>query len=457
LNNKVLLKQKMMEEQQQNQKIKKWYQDSILLKLSIITAIILALLIPSSWIQGLITDREDYQHLMLTNVSDKWSGSQLIQGPVLVLPYEKKITETVNNKQTSHVTINNLYVLPQNLQIKADIKTELFESGLYDAVVYNSKVMLQGSFDKPDLSGLDIDPSTILYNKAKLIFSVSDLKGLKNNPDFKIQNQVYSPEPTTGETGPFNNGLQVNFPMQKEQGFTFSYHLDLKGSKELNFLDIGKTMDVEITSDWRHPDFNGRNLPDSRSITNKSLGAKWHMLYYKRPFPQQWINNDTLLSSKKATTDAVFGVKLQLPVDQYRKILRTTKYSTLIILLTFVSLFLTELIKKQSVHLFNYTLIGAAMVVYYILLLSFSEQLGYNYAYLLSSASTIVLISVFTASLLKNRGMAALFAFILSIFYGFIFIIIQLEELSLLFGGIALFIIVATLMYFSRKINWDKH
>jgi len=454
---KVLLKQKMMEEQQQTQKTKKWYQDSILIKLSIITAIILALLIPSSWIQGLITDREDYQHLMLTNVSDKWSGSQLIQGPVLVLPYEKKITETINNKQTSRVTINNLYVLPQNLQIKADIKTELFESGLYDAVVYNSKVMLQGSFDKPDLSGLDIDPSTILYNKAKLIFSVSDLKGLKNNPDIKIQNQVYNPEPTTGETGPFNNGLQVSFPIQKDQGFTFSYHLDLKGSKELNFLDIGKTMDVEINSDWRHPDFNGRSLPDSRNITNKSLSAKWHMLYYNRPFPQQWINNDTLLSSKKATTNAVFGVKLQLPVDQYRKILRTTKYSTLIILLTFVSLFLTELIKKKSVHLFNYTLIGASMVVYYILLLSFSEQLGYNYAYLLSSASTIILISVFTASLLKNKGMAALFAFILSIFYGFVFIIIQLEELSLLFGGIALFIIVATLMYFSRKINWDRH
>jgi inner membrane protein len=181
------------------------------------------------------------------------------------------------------------------------------------------------------------------------------------------------------------------------------------------------------------------------------------MLYYNRPFPQQWTDNNSILTNISTAKQATIGVKLQLPIDQYRKILRTAKYSALIIILTFISLFLTELIKKQKIHLFNYALIGAAMVVYYTLLLSFSEQLGYNWAYLIASASTILLISVFTASLLKNKSIAALFVLILSIFYGFIFIIIQLEELSLLFGSIALFIVIAVLMYFSRKINWDKH
>jgi len=144
------------------------------------------------------------------------------------------------------------------------------------------------------------------------------------------------------------------------------------------------------------------------------------------------------------------------PVDQYRKVMRSAKYSILIILLTFVSLFLTEIIKKQRIHVFNYSLIGAAMVVYYTLLLSFSEHVGFNLAYLIASGSTITLIAWFIASLLKNRGMAFLFATILGVFYGFIFIIIQLEELSLLFGSVALFIVIAVLMYFSRKINWEK-
>jgi inner membrane protein len=121
-----------------------------------------------------------------------------------------------------------------------------------------------------------------------------------------------------------------------------------------------------------------------------------------------------------------------------------------------VSLFLVELIKKQNIHLFNYALIGAAMVVYYTLLLSLTEQIGYSYAYLVSSVATILLIAIFTASLLSNKNVAMLFTFILSIFYGFIFIIIQLENLSLLFGSVALFLIIAALMYFSRKINWDR-
>jgi inner membrane protein len=437
---------------------KKWGQASVLIKLGVIIILILLLLIPSAWIEGLITDRESYQQDNIKNVADTWAGDQLIQGPVLAIPYKKEVTQNGDKSRpvTSNVT-KMLYLLPQNLQFKAGIHTQSFQNGIYDATVYNSKVMVRGDFDEPDLTGAEIDPASVLYDKARLIFSISDLKGLKNNPIVNIQGQNYTTGPAADDNILPDNGLQVNFPLQKDHGFTFNYQLDLKGSNELNFLDIGRTMNVEVNSDWDHPDFNGRYLPDTRAITAAGFNAKWQMLYYNRPFPQQWTEGDSVLTNKKATANAVFGVKLQVAIDQYRKIMRTVKYSTLIILLTFVSLFLTEMIKKEPVHVFNYTLIGAAMVVYYTLLLSISEQVGYNYAYLLSSVSTISLIAIFTASLLKNKNVALLFALILSIFYGFIFIIIQLEQLSLLFGSVALFVIIATLMYFSRKINWDKH
>ncbi|MDB5030651.1 inner membrane CreD family protein [Mucilaginibacter sp.] len=180
------------------------------------------------------------------------------------------------------------------------------------------------------------------------------------------------------------------------------------------------------------------------------------MLYYNRPFEQQWTADDSTINKMTHNGNAIFGVKLKVPVDQYQKTMRTSKYSILIILLTFISLFLTELISKQKIHLFNYILIGAAMIIYYTLLLSFSEQIGYNLAYLIASVATIALISIFIASLLKNKMAAILFAMILTIFYVFIFVIIQLEDLALLIGSIALFIIISVLMYFSRKINWDK-
>ena len=442
--------------QQSNEK-PLWFVDSILFKLGIITVIMLVLLIPSSWIQGLVTDREGYQQQIMQGVADKWSGSQLVQGPVLMLPYKKQVAAYNGGNPTYHEVIKTLYVLPQALQINANVKTKPYEHGVYNATIYNAGITVSGNFAKPELADLGIEPSAILYDKARLVFSISDMKGLKNNPQLKIQQQIYTPEPTTDNLVPFDKGLQVNFTAPKEQGFAFSYTLDLRGTNELKFLQTARTNNVEITGDWKTPDFNtGRYLPDTSKVNNTGFEAKWKMPYFNRSFPQQWVDNRNLLANSATVKEATFGVKMQVPIDQYRKILRTTKYDTLIILLTFVSLFLTEVIRKQKVHLFNYVLIGAAMIVYYTLLLSFAEQIGFTYAYLFASAATIALISVFTASLMNNKAVAILFAFILSVFYGFIYIIIQLENLSLLFGSIALFIIVATLMYFSRKIDWDR-
>jgi inner membrane protein len=177
------------------------------------------------------------------------------------------------------------------------------------------------------------------------------------------------------------------------------------------------------------------------------------MLYYNRPFPQQWVGDHDLLKNKTKIGTASFGVKLRLPVDQYQKTMRTSKYSILIILLTFIALFLTEIIRKQRIHVFNYVLIGAAMIIYYSLLLSFSEQIGFNAAYLVASGATVGLIAAFIWSLLKNKIASLLLAFILAIFYLFIFIIIKLEDLALMIGSIALFVIVGILMFISRKVN----
>lgn len=439
----------------QIENIKTWFRESILIKLGVIAIIMLALLIPSFWIQNLIQEREGYQSQVIREVSNQWSTDQLVQGPVLVLPYKKPVLATATDKEKAAAN-GTIYILPQNLQIKAGIKTGLLKKGIYEVTVYNSNINVKGSFSKPDINNLGIDPASILYDKARLVFSISDMKGLKNNPTVNISGQNYSPEPATESNSPFNTGLEVKFPLQKDQDFSFNYQLDIKGTNNLSFTHLGKTTDVEINSDWANPVFDGRYSPDHRTVTDKGFNAKWHLLYYNRPFPQQWADRDSLLTGSRSQ-EVVFGVKMQLAIDQYRQIMRTAKYAALIILLTFISLFLTELIRKQRIHLFNYILIGAAMVVYYTLLLSLSEQMGYNWAYLVSSVATIALIGTFTASLLKNKQAAALFTLILSVFYGFIFIIIQLEELSLLVGSIALFAIVAILMYFSRKINWDNH
>lgn len=448
----------MTEEQLKPQGFLNWLKESVTIKLMFICILTILLLIPSSMIENLINERTLRQDEMARDVADKWSGNQLIQGPVLVIPYKKQYTEKdINNKLITKEVIENIYLLPQNLHIKAGINSEILHRGMFETVVYNTRIRVWGDF-KAELNKLSITPEQLMPEKAKLTFSISDLKGLKTNPVIKWGDQLLKVEPVFNEKGLFNDGLQAGVDLSNsiEKQLPFDFDLDLKGSEKLSFLHTGKTTDVEVNGNWQTPSFDGRYLPDYRKITNKGFSAKWRMLYFNRPFAQQWVANDTVLNNMQKHTDAIFGVKLIVPVDQYQKTMRTKKYSALIILLTFISLFLTELIIRQKIHVFNYLLIGAAMVIYYILLLSFSEQVGYNFAYLIASVATISLITIFTASLLKKKTVALLFSLILSIFYVFIFVIIQLEDLALLIGSIALFIIVSLLMYFSRKINWDK-
>jgi len=449
----------MITEEQQPQGFMNWLKESGTVKLIFIGILILLLMIPSALVDNLITERAVRQQQTINEVSDQYSGSQLIRGPVLVIPYKERTTER-NDKgvDVPSEVIQNLYVLPNELYYKAKLNSEVRHRGIYQVSVYNGTVKVSGNFTKADLNSLSIKADQLLPEKASLLFSISDLKGLKTNPQVKISGQSITAEPAAG-ISLFENSLQVavNLAGLIDNPIPFEFNLDLKGSQKLSFLHLGKTTDVEVIGDWSSPSFDGRYLPDTSKIDNKGFSAKWRMLYYNRPFPQQWTDDDKLLANEKKAAGATFGVKLLMPVDQYQKTTRTSKYGILIIMLTFVSLFLTELIGKQKIHVFNYILIGAAMIIYYTLLLSFSEQIGYNLAYLVASVATIALIATFLASLLQNTKAAIIFTFILTLFYSFIYVIIQLEDLSLLIGSIALFIIVAGLMYSSRKINWDRH
>src|SRR5690606_38825262 len=172
-----------------------------------------------------------------------------------------------------------------------------------------------------------------------------------------------------------------------------------------------------VKSTWASPSFDGEFLPASREVTKAGFTANWQVLHFNRPLPQQWTHEGEEISG------ADFGVKLLVPVDQYQKSIRTAKYGVMIILLTFMALFLVEITQKVRIHPFQYILIGAALIIYYTLLLSFSEQVGYNLSYLISTGATVVLIAAYSTSFLKNRILSFLLTAFLLIFYIFIFII----------------------------------
>lgn len=432
---------------------KNWFNNSVLIKLSLIVALTLLLLIPSTWIQDLILERQGRQNEVIKEISDKWAGSQLLEGPVMVLPYKTLVSQKDSAGKTSFKEVlTNIYILPETLNIATMAKPEILHRGIFDAVVYNTTIRVNGKFSSLELLKSGINPNMIMWDKAKIAIGLSDLKGLKNNPSIKLDGKVFNVEPDFTSLKLFSNTLIIlpNLSPNSQTALNFSFDLDVRGSSELNFMHIGKTTNVQIDGNWDNPSFTGRYLPETRNISTKGFTATWKMPYFNRAFPQQWVGENS--SFNNGNTESVFGVKFILPVDQYQKTMRSAKYALLIILLSFIALFFTELLNKRKIHFLQYVLIGAAMTIYYTLLLSFSEQMGFNLAYLIASIATVALISIFIASLLKNKKPAAIFGSILSVFYGFIFVIIQLQDLALLFGSVGLFIIIAAMMYLSSNI-----
>jgi inner membrane protein len=317
----------------------------------------------------------------------------------------------------------------------------------------------------------------VIWKDAHLVFGISDLRGISDNPVFTVGGNILTTEPSsnlgiscsqyherenisrysissesTETTKSSTSGIVAKLKWENKESFhgKVGVSLPVKGSKRLDFVPAGKTTNVQLTSSWTDPSFDGEFLPTTRSIDDKGFKATWKILHFNRPFSQQWKEIDQDLGGSE------FGVKLKIPVDQYQKSMRTSKYGSLIILLTFIALFLVELIQKIRIHPFQYILIGVALIIYYTLLISFSEHVGYNIAYLISSSATVALISLYANTFLGNLRLNIFFTFVLCIFYTFIFVIIQEQDYSLLIGSIGLFLIIGMVMFFSRKINWYK-
>lgn len=434
-------------------------QDSVAAKLFLIGILTLLLLIPSFWIQSLIDEREQRQGEAITEISEKWSGTQLIESPVMQLPYKTsvKVTDAAGKVSFKEI-ISTIYILPENLNIQSQINPQTLKRGIYTAVVYNTHIKIKGSFSRLELKKSGINPDMIDWSKVKIAAGISDFKGLKSSPAIKIGDSLYTAEPDFSKENLFDNSLaiQTNLTSTKNTSLDFNLDMELAGSGELNFLHLGKNTTVNVSGKWANPSFTGSYLPEKRNTESKDFTGAWKMSNFSRPFPQQWeASNNALTNQNKEK--ATFGIKFLLPVDHYQKTTRSAKYAILIILLSFISLFFIELLNKVSVNLLQYVLIGAAMIIYYSLLLSFTERVGFDLAYLIASVSTIALISTFIGAFLSNRKAATVFAIILSVFYIFIYVIIQLQDLALLFGSIGLFITVACLMYFSVKINHSKY
>jgi len=423
-------------------------------KIGIIAFIAILLLLPSAMITNLISEREGIQQEAIWEVSSKWGNAQTISGPYITIPYYRLERQVQEDKSVKIVKyLENIHLLPENLDIKGNIKPEEKHRGIYEIVVYDSDLEISGDFKNFDMSELNIDTAQILWDKAVLTIGISDLRGVQNQVQLNWEDEelLFNPGTTTSDL--VYSGINAKLPEIDHIGkesYKFSLVLNLKGSQLLYFTPLGKTTNVDLKSTWKNPKFDGAYVTDKNIVDEKGFTANWKILHLNRNFPQVWTN------SQYQVSQSAFGVDLILPVDSYQKTTRVAKYAILLVALTFLVFFFVEKLQKVFIHPIQYILVGIALIVFYTLLLSFSEHMVFNLAYLLATVMTISLVTWYVKVILKKWNLTLLMTGILLILYSFIFTIIQIQDYALLIGSIGVFIILALVMYFSKKINWEN-
>ena len=428
-------------------------------KLMMVGALTIVLLLPLAFVQDLISERNQRKTEIMDEVSTIWGKDIMFYGPILKVPYKSNVSTKIINEKTGAITLQNdsktnyAYFFPNELNNKTNVlKNEKLKRGIYSPIVFNANLNFEGNFSNLDFAKMGISEENVDWDKASIIIKTTNLKSIKSELLIQLNGQKLLFEPTNNnEEYSIISTQSFNYnALAKNQLLDFKFSINYNGSNSLKFIPIGKTTSVSIDSDWESPSFEGSFAATdaTKKISNSGFHADWKILAINRTFSQQY--NNTLPN----LDDYLFGVKLIQTVDEYQQNERASKYGFLVIGLTFLLFYLIQTISKINIHIFQYSMIGIALILFYTLLIAITEHSSFSLAYSLSSIAVIALITSYSVSILQNKKFPVLIGSSLVVLYSFIFVIIQLEDYALIVGSIGLFFILATVMYFSRKIEW---
>lgn len=419
---------------------------SVVIRMLIIGFLVLALLIPTLFVQGLVSERESRRNSALEEVGQKWGTAQTVVGPILNVPFKRIVKD---DRGARSISLDYVRVLPEKLIARATLQSDLRYRGIYEVIVYSSNLLLTGEFASPDVSELDVAPENLLWKDAFLTLGVSDLKGLKEVTSFTWNGNDLAVRPGARAISGVKHGISARVPAGAATGSTtFALELNLNGSAELRIAPVGRETRVRMEGSWGEPSFVGDFLPEKREIGKETFAAEWKVLHLNRNYPQQWVGD------MYDVAPSAFGTRLLLPIDEYTKTDRAVKYAIMFIALTFLAFFMSEVLTRVVLHPIHYTLVGLALVLFYLLLLSLSEQMSFNISYIIASAAVVSLVSLYSRAVAARTAVAGVMAGVLVFLYAFLFVLLQLQDYALLLGSVALFVILALVMYLTRTLDW---
>lgn len=426
----------------------------LLIKIFLLGFFWLVLLIPLYQLRSLVEERTRFAAATVDEIGATFGGNQLVAGPFLTVPVRRlvKLDDGKERLETEWLTF-----LPKSLAVEGSLAPEIRRRGIFEAAVYRADLRLEGGFEQPDPAAvIHLDAGAeVLWPEATLSFAVSDLRGLRSKLELDWNGLRLELDPLPAGQAP-NLGLPAlgaRVPLGASAAGLYHFKLGIAvgGSGQLSFLPVGRETTVGLLSTWKSPSFSGAFLPDQRTVDTTGFRANWTIPFFARSFPQAFGCSFAAESLRASA----FGVDLLLPVDTYRKTDRSLKYAGLFVLLTFLTFLLFEIFDRRRLHPIQYLLVGFAMSLFYLLLLSLGEHLPFRLAYLIAAAAVTLLIAGYARAILgSRRGSAGLFA-VLTLLYAFLCVLLESEDYALLVGSLALFAVLALVMYLTRHLDWS--
>ncbi len=436
------------------------------LKLAIIAFLILFLLIPQAFMMGLVGERASWRQQAYQSIEQSWPGVQTLAGPVLTIPYQlsynvKEMAKDKDGREREilrEVTDHDaLYLIPNQLDIASKLQSSLRYRGIYDVPVYSSGLQVSGTFNTQAL--LELIATTkgkqIHWEKPQLSVMVRDQRGIASPPTLQWNGATLAFKPGNNLPGSASAGMHAPLPdldLTQASHLPFAFDLELRGMRSMNFALLAENSAVTLAANWPHPSFSGELLPESREVSDTGFKAQWKASSFS--YNVSGALEQCRQGECAGLLERAVGFELIQPVDVYQQSERSIKYAALFIVLTFVVLILFELLKKLRVHPVQYTLVGFALLVFYLLLISLSEHVDFLRAYSVAALASTSLLTLYFGAILHSHRLGLMLGAGLAGLYALLYVILQAEENALLMGSVLIFVVLALLMLATRHLDW---
>ena len=426
---------------------------SVIARLMAMGVLFVVLMIPLALTEGIIAERASRRGEVAADISRTWGRRQTVTGPVLSVPYRIAGREPDGRSVTRTGT---LVLLPDVLDVKGAAAPETRHRGPFSSVVYTARITMQGRFAAPDTSSIDAFEPEVLWHEATLSLGVEDPQGIASGLRITWNGGATRVLPGVAATGLATAGVQVTrLAVPADRPSTFDVQMELRGSEGLAFTPVGNETTVVLASSWPHPGFTVGQLPTTSRIGSDGFEARWRSSWFARGFPAAWVLGTAAVKqlSERAAASAI-GVELVQPVDVYLQSERAVKYGALVIVLTLAVAFIREVTSRLAVHPIQYLFVGFGLCLFYLLLISLAEHIAFAVAYAIASAAIVSLLSWYWSGVLRSVRQGRTLAVALTGLYGYLYLLLRLEDFALLAGATGLFVMLAASMAATRRLDW---